>query len=241
MDEAINVHDFARALGATERKVSIPQMRMAIATWYLNVERKATKGTDLARHAVSDTHNKIFSQNPVGKCVRGQCDLATFVLFGVFICIWVIIPLISVLFGMNSETGTYPCLRPMLSASVVLTGFGVIGQGIGMMWVSVAFEWCSKNKLCRFAPGICTGMVTFFLVITWAIGMWQVTNSTPAMCGLVIWQIGNLLWVVIPFFVLSFCCCCLPCIYLFEFCQQRDADKHVMEIHAGSMDSDIDF
>lgn len=239
MDEAEYVRHVALAIGGTEQRVSAKQIRMAISTWYLHVERKHTTGGELAKHAMSDTHAKILDQNPLQKCCRGERDAVTVVSVCMFLVVWAIIPLLSIVVGMNSNTGEYPCYRPMLSMAVVLTGFGAMSQGIGCLLTTAAWE-CTSMKACRMSAGMCLGLMTLFLFIFWLIGMWQISMSTPAMCGFMIWEFGNLIWVIVPGFVLIFLCCCLPLLYCFEFCNHRKMDKHLMDAHDPGSDSDDD-
>lgn len=63
LDEASSVRRAAIAVGASENRVTSEQMRKAIATWYIHIERVETGNYELATHAVSRMGGSLHRQS----------------------------------------------------------------------------------------------------------------------------------------------------------------------------------
>merc|ERR1712050_345999 len=79
-DEVSHVREAALALMGAEKKVTTQQMRLAIATWYSNVERKETPEVHLAKRAAQNATHKVFNLNPFLRWARCHIDHMTVVM-----------------------------------------------------------------------------------------------------------------------------------------------------------------
>jgi len=227
LEEAEYVRHIALALGATEQKVNAHQMRMAISAWYLHIERKETRHGELVKHAIGSTHERLCLQNPIQKCVRGEWDVVTLWLNGMFAVVWILVPLLCIWAGNHVNTEEYPCERPMLSTMIGVTGYVAIIHGAGVFWLTAAWE-CTTVKKCRLAAGISLLVVSLILVIFWVMGLWQISTTNPSRCGYMIYELGHFVWIGLPALCSVFLFCCIPCIYCHEYFKHKSTDHELM-------------
>eukprot|EP00429_Kryptoperidinium_foliaceum_P109569 CAMPEP_0176300666 /NCGR_PEP_ID=MMETSP0121_2-20121125/60443_1 /TAXON_ID=160619 /ORGANISM="Kryptoperidinium foliaceum, Strain CCMP 1326" /LENGTH=273 /DNA_ID=CAMNT_0017642069 /DNA_START=23 /DNA_END=844 /DNA_ORIENTATION=- len=227
LEEAEYVRHLALALGGSRQKVSAKQMRMAIAAWYLHIERRATSNGRLARHAVSGTADRVCIYNPLQRFCRGQWDPITLSFMGMFFVAWVVVPTMAIWIGVSTNTADYPCDSPFFSHAVEITGCLTLGQALVVFLVTGAWE-CTALSKCRLCSCISLGFVSMALVLVWLMGFWMLMTTTPSRCGFLIWEFGNLIWIVAPVLCLVFTCCCIPCIYLHEYLQNKRIDQRLM-------------
>merc|ERR1712039_994110 len=100
--------------------------------------------------------------------------------------------------------------------------------------VAVTAAWECRNAPMLRTLGAALGIITLVLLFIWGMGTFNTLTSPPSMCGLTLWNFSYLAWVLVPFLVLFFACCGLPCLYCTEFMHNRQTDLELMEKAGGS-------
>jgi len=233
LEEAIYVRDVAIALGATDLKVTTRQMRMAIAAWYLHVERKETGRGELVQHSIGSAHQWLCLKNPLQRCLRGEWDVVTLWLNGLSFIVWVATPALCIYAGKTFQTEEYPCERPMISVLFTLTGITVLVQALMFVWFTSTWE-CDSMKACKWTAGVALLVVSAVLVLIWVLGIWQVSTTNPSRCGFVVYEIAHYVWIGLPAIALVFLSCCVPCIYCHEYRKHKATDRELMDTGSDS-------
>jgi len=238
--EVRHVIESLRFLGATKAHVSMIQMRMAVAAWYLNVERDETPRAHLINIALENTHKQITTGqvNPLGKCFRGNCDPVTVVGFLVMFAICVVHPLVEI--AVSDKLHEEPLCFHWITTALKMQGYlSLVWFGM-FIWLTTSFECCSPDvKICRQAAIFTFIVVSMLCFAVWAFGLFQVMDSQASRCGLILWQYGNFCFVVMPVLMVLFACMALPCMYCCEYFHNSQIEQtlheheHERDLHAG--------
>lgn len=236
IEEAQSVQQSAFTFGGDERHVDANQLRMAVATWYLHIERKATATTDLVKHSANDVHANLAFDNPIQRLMQGKLpsDTASLAVFGVWIGVCIVMPIAEMWAGnlLGGGAGGYEYWWCRILAKMLRAwGFLVLLQSCLMVAVTASWE-CKTPSATRITGGA-LGIVTLALLCLWILGTFETLTSPPSACGLTLWNFSYLAWVLVPFLVLFFACCGLPCLYCTEYMHNRQTDMDLMERRAG--------
>jgi len=165
-EEAVHVRHVAVDLGATEQQVTTQQMRMAIASWYLHIERQETTNGQLAAHSAKGVRNNFMTNNPFQKLRKRQCDFETAVQIGMILGLWVALPLINIeVAEKHSSWPRHYCQHRSLSLTMKVSSYCTILQFILGAAYFCAFN-CTEKPQFRRACGTALGLATlvWFLV-----------------------------------------------------------------------------
>jgi len=235
LEEAQWVRDEAFAFGGDERHVDGRQLRMAVAEWYMHVERQATPASTLAVHSAAGVNSKLALENPISRLLRGELpsDPANIAVLGVWFGTCIVMPMAE-MWAASILKGHYHfdywwC--SILAKVLRLWGVMVMVQTLLMIALTAAYErqWEQATRLL----GAALGIVTLVLLILWILGTFETLTSPPSMCGLALWNFSYLAWILVPALVLFFLLCGLPCLYCSEFMHNRQADTTLMERQNG--------
>lgn len=216
-EEVAHVRLCAQFLAGTTTKVDLAQMRMAVATWYLNVERSATPQAHIINHAVKSAHEKVRGASPIVRMLKGQCDIFTLITSAVAVFAFVIMPCLEITVARKFPVMVYRCHMPLIDNVLEWTGY------LTWFWLAVyivfaivwEYDWCPASSA-KFYTGAALGFATFICVLNWAFGVYNTLEATAGGCGIILYQTCTLTFMGLPAMCLMFGFCGLPCLYCAE-------------------------
>lgn len=235
-EEAAFVRAVAAHLSGSEGYVSLEHLRQAVAAWYLNVERGDTPQVELLGKAVADAHSRVFGAvqlKNVTLLFKGDCDYTargTLGLGVVMLVVLVALPCLEILMA-NSFPSSWKCEYPHLSSLV--WGTGVLGLLLALAVFGAIAATHFKMGQVQVFLWVFAASVSAILVAVTMMGASNVLYSSGARCGLAIWHFAHLVWIEVPFLVLTFMFCGLPVLYFYfgsqEFIKNQKLDASLMK------------
>mmetsp|Transcript_67468 Transcript_67468/g.135466 ORF Transcript_67468/g.135466 Transcript_67468/m.135466 type:complete len:303 (-) Transcript_67468:67-975(-) len=231
--EATFVRAVAVQLSGSETRVTLEQLRQAVATWYLNIERGETSHVELLGKAATDAHKRIFDMSQITLLFKGECNYrarGTLILGIVLLVTTVVIPCLEILLADLLPTD-WRCQHPHLST--ILWATGVLGLvlflGISGAIVSTHFKLGSVKV---FMWGFVVLVAVVLCVLT-LLGANDVLWSSGGRCGLATWHFAHMMFIEVPVLIILFLCCGLPIMYGVmgskEFIKNQQLDEGLMK------------
>jgi len=214
-----HVKDTAIQLGATEKHVSAAQMRKAVATWYLNVERGDTDAKHLIMHSIEEVHAIISKGNPIRQLLAGELDTESksTLLFMILVFVLIVVfPGVDVAVAKMSPS-TYECEHPDLSDTLWWTGavgFALAGSLTLLMFVfASAGSEPHRGKHAKFIAGVLSLVMFLIFSVMNLVGMIHIMSATSMRCGALLWHWCHFVYCELPFGLCGLICCGVPCLY----------------------------
>jgi hypothetical protein len=229
--EVAHVIDNLRFLGATKDKVDGTQLRMAICSWYLNVEREETPHAHLINIAIENTNKKLKTgqYNPLWKCARQKGgDPVTWIAVLVMLGVCVVHPLAEIQAGRSMEQNVL--CHHWLTGSLEMQGITSLLWFGGLCLWTFSFECCPDSaSIMKWVLGSILAVLSVAGLIAWLFGAFQVMGSSANECGMLVWQYSNFCFLILPFVTVLFACICVPFMYCCEFVHHKQIESALAE------------
>jgi len=212
-EEAATVRAMAVRLSGSETRVTLEQLRQAVATWYLNIERGQTPHMELLGKAAVDAHKRIFDMTKITLLFKGECNYkarGTLVLGIVLIVFLAVFPCLDILMADLFPTD-WRCEHPHMSFMIWATGVLGLTLFLGVSGAIAATHF--KLATVKILMWVFVVVISVVMFIVTLLGANDVVWSSSGRCGLAIWHFAHLMWIEVPVLVMMFLCCGLPVMY----------------------------
>jgi len=242
VEDSLHVLAAMTRLRGKESVVTLEKVRMALATWYLHVERGQTPHLQLAgavhqfsarqvMNGAKTAHDLVNvsedSRVPEGTA-RSNLSLVYTYRLAVVITIFAIAMFFACLELWVGSRGALktsdapvddPRCEAHLRGLLYWTGLSLVLAALGNLAAVAGYAF--PGPLLHLREGLSTWVKTCLYVIAaintvflslHAVGFCLVTMSSPHDCGMVLWEMCHFIYVVLPILLLA-AACCAPCCY----------------------------
>jgi len=254
-EDSLHVLAAITRLRGQESVVTLEKVRMALATWYLHVERGQTPPLQLAgaihqfsarqvmngARAAHDLVNVSEDSNVREGTFRSNLREVTTYRLVIVVTIFAMAMFFACLelwmgSGGALKTPDGPVDDPRCEAHLrgllYWTGLSLLLAAIGNLATVAGYAF--PGSLLHLPEGLSTWVKTCLYVVAamnivylclHAVGICLVTMSSPHDCGMVLWEMCHFIYIVLPILLLA-AACCAPCCYYACIGAKHGFDRH---------------